>query len=492
MGESKKGSRDYYMPQEYYEEPQEYTEPVGEDQWLTEYVQPRESEECQEYFDTPQSSADDAIVKDPGRRGKIRKMVYLLTSAVAAVTVAQAAIPEQTMTMIPVGQYSNIGYSNGGVIPVEDRDGWHLLNMEGESLHDMGGNGKLVSHPNEDGRTVFLKNPNKLYITDDQGNEIWEYRDGDLFDLEAGHWSAAYVTDQNMVLVSLQDTGYSTFLDGKGKVLLPDAEPLRLCACAEFSEGYGLYLDEDTDEVYRLDAKGNSELVCHAPNIRAIMSPYADDSFLYLDTLNWTFVHYDVKTGEHRKFTSIDYEKISAYTGIPVSAHKNVDRFLLQPVGYGYLMDLKSYYQNSATLHHKGTYVCGSYRIEGTQDNEHIDVLFDLAQMSDDNPMGIVTWYDEIWFDNSPYLLAWQDGEYFYIDWEGSIVSRKYQKATTFSEQGYALAMDQEGWAYVLDENLKQVERIAGVTDLEIQARGDILLVTCDKEQFVCFYGTKE
>ena len=492
MGRRKTGDQDYYMPHEYYEEPREYTEPLREDLWSAEYAQSQESEECQEYFDTTQTWEEDAAVKDQRRRGKIRKMVYLLTSAVAAVTVAQAAIPEKIMTMIPVGQYREVGYSNGGVIPVKDGKGWHLLNMEGGRLHDMGGDGRLVSHPNEEGRAVFLKNPDKLYVTDDRGNEIWEYSDGELFDLETGHWSAAYVTDENMILTSLKDTVYSAFLDEEGDMLMPDQEPLYLYACAEFSEGYGLYLDKERETIYRLDTKGNSEPVCQSPKIAAIVSPYADDSFVYIDNLNWTYIHYDVSTGESRRFDSIDYDQISAYTGIPVSAHKNDPRFLIQPTGYGYLMDLKGYYQNGATLHHKGTYVCVSYKIQGTQDNEHMDVLFDLARMSDENPMGIVAWYDEIWFDNSPYLLACQDGEYFFIDWEGNIVSKRYQKATTFTEQGYALAMDQDGWADVLDENLKQVDRIGDVTDLETQARGDILLVTCADEQFVWCYGPRE
>lgn len=490
---------EYYMPREYYEEPKEYQEP-GKHIGAMEYMDATEQSEGTEFFGEAQAGSKEHGNGIPGRRSKLRKMAYLLASSVAVVSVATAAIPEKSLTMIPAGQYSEIGYSHGGVIPVKDREGWHLLRLNGEKIYDVGKTANLLGHPNEDGWTAYQIDGTSYVVLDGDGREVWSYRTSDMAEYGSNRDDRIFVTDENYAVIPMHDWQSCVFTDDKGNIIYDDIAGLSMYQCAEFSEGYALICDDETDTISLLGMDGSLTQVYEKdlesnrnPQIQ-IIDAYADGKFVFF--AYGDYVLYDVAMREAVWIPrGLSEEEAASLGGVRRSHITSYVRYAGEGVFSAVpSAALKRYTRNNVSLAHNGTYYCQTYsRIdEEGQSQGKQDFLFDASRRDDANLLGLVACYDTIYFDDSAYLLVCEDDEYFYIDWDGNVVSKTYQKATTFSDQGYALVMDQEGWAYVLDENLKQVDRIADVTDLEVQAKGDILEVICGEERFICYYGVNE
>ncbi len=68
----------------------------------------------------------------------------------------------------------------------------------------------------------------------------------------------------------------------------------------------------------------------------------------------------------------------------------------------------------------------------------------------------VVATYDFIQLSGSPYYLASKEGKYFYIDAEGQVVHDSFLDYTTFYN-GYAVIIDVDGCAYMIDENFNKV-----------------------------------
>ena len=92
---------------------------------------------------------------------------------------------------------------------------------------------------------------------------------------------------------------------------------------------------------------------------------------------------------------------------------------------------------------------------------------------------------NDIYFDNSQYLLCREGQEYFYIDFDGNRVSGPYACATTFSDSGYAVAMEKSGRAFLLNHELERVKTLPGVTGADPEARGEAFLLYKGDTQYL-------
>ena len=74
--------------------------------------------------------------------------------------------------------------------------------------------------------------------------------------------------------------------------------------------------------------------------------------------------------------------------------------------------------------------------------------------------------YDKIYMDDFKYLCVRQDEQYFYIDLNGNIVSDTYSDATSFNEEGYALILDENNTAYLINEHFEKLISFKNITAL--------------------------
>ena len=82
-----------------------------------------------------------------------------------------------------------------------------------------------------------------------------------------------------------------------------------------------------------------------------------------------------------------------------------------------------------------------------------------------------------------------QGEEYFYIDLEGNVISESYQKASTFSDCGYALVQTSSGTVYVVDRQFNKLEPLRQVEDFSSKDIGEVFWVTCDGQPYCYYYG---
>lgn len=68
----------------------------------------------------------------------------------------------------------------------------------------------------------------------------------------------------------------------------------------------------------------------------------------------------------------------------------------------------------------------------------------------------VVATYDYIQLSGSPYYLAGNAGKYFYIDEDGQVVHDSFLDYSTFYN-GYAMIIDVDGCAYMIDEDFNKV-----------------------------------
>lgn len=74
--------------------------------------------------------------------------------------------------------------------------------------------------------------------------------------------------------------------------------------------------------------------------------------------------------------------------------------------------------------------------------------------------------YDVICPDDFKYLSVKDGDKYFYIDYAGNIVSDNYYDTTKFNEDGYAMVMEKEGTAYVINDRFEKVETLDDVSSV--------------------------
>lgn len=90
------------------------------------------------------------------------------------------------------------------------------------------------------------------------------------------------------------------------------------------------------------------------------------------------------------------------------------------------------------------------------------DVLFDFRKQTDSMNLSSNAFYDDIAFNDYKYLAVF-DKERFFIDLDGNIVSDSYLDISSFTPLGYAMVMEEEGTAYIVNDQFEVVETIENV-----------------------------
>lgn len=114
-------------------------------------------------------------------------------------------------------------------------------------------------------------------------------------------------------------------------------------------------------------------------------------------------------------------------------------------------------------------------------------VLFDYFSVGENGRLeeSIAT-YDRILFDDFKYLAVKNGEEWFYIDYQGNIVSKTYKAATSFNDEGYALVLEEDGNAYVIDYTFQVLENAGPAVSVE--TCGEMFAIDY---RYLFYYGEK-
>lgn len=442
-----------------------------------------------EFLEKPKREEDGD--REQSHSKKLHKMGYLVAAAVAVMTISHSAIPQQAAgeqggSYVDISRYSSWGSANGGVMPVSV-GGWQLMDLNGNIV-----TGKkyddLECSPNKDGYSVFLlrDNGDDVYcVLNASGEEIftWERKY-----VSSTRECEVCVTDDNIICVAerYRYIGYWTI---SGEKIFEEE--------AEAGENiYGTVLNEGVAVIERNNAHSFQFLLLtpdgklteleNAGNqdARHILGGIANGYFTISEDAD-TNAFFDIE----RKEDVAEISMRSSVTQITGS-----ENWTCEP---------GSYCVNNSTLFEEtnGTLGAGAqtrygenYPLEiynyGTYasivarsgDGEKC-ILFDFCDVdnSTDTLERAIAVHDEILLDDYKYLCARDGEDYFYIDYEGNIVSDNYRFATSFNDAHYAMIIEADGNAYLIDENFTKVDRIEGVTAVE----------PCG-EAFVCEIDEKE
>ena len=145
---------------------------------------------------------------------------------------------------------------------------------------------------------------------------------------------------------------------------------------------------------------------------------------------------------------------------------------------------ISGYNSDGLAFNHHGKYVVLEIDADILDDNwatvskSKKYVLFDMVEMKK------VAMYDYIGLKDSEYLVAEQDGEYFYIDYSGNVVSDKYTQATGFNDAGYAIVVE-NGTVYIINS---QFEKLMELEDVQVIGTAGELLQTKNAEGAITIY----
>ena len=357
-------------------------------------------------------------------------------------------IPDQSIEY-PVSEYLVVtsledrSTANGGVFLAKENGLWGLMNFSGEWLCEPKYNSVDWHAPNDSGYSV-VDNDGIYYVLDSSGKEIFVWDEGA---------EEVEITDNNIIFVEQYGEFENDILakasywrvDGT-KIYEVTSMGADIFAPTAFNDGIAVInMSSETEwdiphmllEDGTLQKIQNSE--GNSPYFWVSESPYADGCYVGQSAEGWSLV--EVATGNGMGAFWPDYV-VNKY----VPEFEYTDTYFT------------SYYENGQNLYNYGTYGC----ISAENGEEEVYILFDFRDANGDeyNLDRVIAVYDMIQIDDFPYLLAKQDGFYFYINWDGEIVSEKYTDATAFNEDGYAMIMPEEGTAYLINDRFEKLDSI--------------------------------
>lgn len=458
--------------------------------------------EPEEFPDTEQSIR--RLKKKRHNKKLIRKMGYAVAATVTIVTMGQAVVSENTMqelyTKRNIGVFN--GYtSNGGLIKrrggLYDYTGNRIAMDSADFSKKMVGANADIGRIaiNSAGYSLFYLSGGGVVLYDSKGNilHMWEEKEGTSV-------SDCWLSDNNIVCIEYYDEDYKfnyTYYNLHGKELytsgMLDLAFNNAVGGTSFREGTALCYDGKG--IVRLSKNGEWEYLAKWPvvedtyNLRSRFGGYGAEispgdeeytlqnvpSLLVDGLLEGYFL---VMTDNVMKGRSSGYAMVDIKTG------QMYPLMLQSPKDSEFQVSgaLKGYSDNEGTMFHYGSIVCLN-RPEDTL----IDVLKHCNHQGE--IIGCIAQYDEIYFEDYPYLAV-KDGEkYFYIDTEGNIVSRSYKKVSTFNNLGYALIMDNLGDVYVINDQFKKLKKLEDVTDFRIEDTGETFDVDKKGSSFIFYYG---
>ena len=500
--------------QEWNEYKNEYTDTASE------YMDSGEeySDPAPEYFEVGTVPKDEGTEKG---KSKVRKMAYLVAATVSVTTIGQtltpqsAEVPQSTPElsqkeqsdyyqfewykvpgldgtygqgtnanvttetenntskvyregMLYLDAYEGFGYSNGGVVPVIMDGRWTIVDLEGNLLTKE----KFYSFwmsPNADGYTIF-RDENEDFVVVGKDGSMVTY-DSEVRNLCIGEDNIISYKEYNNEDGKVHFAYH--YADGSVLFETPWREGYELCMANAFRDGkaYATY-GFDADEIYWLALNEISldGTVTERMNKKALNDAY-------------------IESGRNDG-TAVDIAVYGAYDGysdgvfVGTSPGAGGGVCLVSPqsgsatnwiilvtipeleINGEHVFDLLYYRSNGMDMMHSGSLGCMEIETDSGKDKE---ILFDFNACSEDQVLyEYIACYDTIIFDDYKYLAV-QDGEqYFYIDLAGNVVSDTYIKATAFNDKGYALVLEENEVAYIIDDKFRVVETYHGVGHISL------------------------
>jgi hypothetical protein len=470
-----------------------------------------------EEYHTPAKETFEGSTKENEDSGKtslfqkLSRIGYLVAASVAAVSIAQAAAPATAGTTVSDTTVSSPsrqidfykldrwGSANGGVIPV-NKGQWELMNLQGEIVSEKIYS-KLCSNPNKDGYSMFFSYSDKCYyVLNNQGEEVFALDAGDWY--KNAHNDTALITDDNIIYISFEHeyVGYWT-IDGEPIYEATAGEGESIYASTPFRDGVAMVCwkykkNKNVQELYMFSEDGTLTEVAGWESNRQTYEwrgdNYADGYILcYKKNGSRRVCLYNVETGEATPFIdtrNVNNDYLSSYEEsrryLSVYSMNNALVFGYRDRSMGLSAQSHRGTENSGLyLDHYGTYACLSASRSLTHFQEKGSVLFDFraANSETESLNRVIAIYDHIQLDDFHYLCAKEGDDYFYIDYSGEVVSDTYAFATCFNDDGYAMVMDADGNAYLINDSFEKLDTITGCTAIE----------SCG-QAFVCMIDDRE
>jgi len=488
--EYKKVSEEYHKPtKEFFSAAEEYHSPA------------------KEYFinDGIEQAADKTKKKkSAGLMKKVRQMGYLVAASVAVVTVAQTVEPTITQNnqmqdemptddvthsgdiainvpglggdstikdpvdnvaeseaieenseellegYLDVSSVENFSSANCGIMLVKEDGLWGAWSLSGEVLCEPKYNGENWCAPNDEGFSV-VSNDGIYYILDSRGKEIFSW------DEPA---EKVRITEHNIIYIRQYGEQAS---DGIGRAYYFNVDGTLLYEAVDrigdifepmpFNDGVAMInmaIENDQwESPYMLYENGS---------LRKVLDSDGNEPYYWIWGGAYTDGYYLGHSGEGLSLVDVDTGKGITPIWLSEIVNQYVPDFSYEDTY------LKGYYENGQYLFNYHTYAC----LEAVNGEETVNILFDFrdGNWESYSVNRVIAIYDEIIMDDFKYLLAIEDDAYFYVDWNGNVISKTYVDATAFNEDGYAMIIEESGTAYLINEQFEKLDTIENVTSV--------------------------
>lgn len=389
--------------------------------------------------------------------------------------------------LLYVDDYDSYGWGYGNVIPVKVGELWGLVDYAGNTITEPSYTG-YWSAANEDGYAI-LNDENGYYIIGQDG-AVYNY-DMSVTDLRIGAENiVSYSYSEPYADYGLTNTIVFERLDGTEIYRIQNSVEYDLWDCyVPFNDG-NAYVYQSVENgkttLTQLNLDGTYNVLDSNDESYYVMAPYWGYSGGYFvgtyPGAGGGYHLYNVNTLEAsgrmiaintNLFPEVDWVAWYNETyqnslfGGEVEASGFLD-YYYQDISW------KSYFSNGYYFAHYDTYGC----LEVILPNGTKDVLFNYFDVEDEDLNIAIAIYDHILFDDFKYLAV-QDGDVWkYIDYNGNIVSGEYIDATSFNDDGYAMVLEADKKAYVIDGDFNKIKMFEAVESVENS--GELFSLECN------------
>jgi hypothetical protein len=377
--------------------------------------------------------------------------------------------------LMDMSEFPFYGKANGGVIPVSVEYASKLLDYSGKEVapYVMGYPWK---EPTESGYTIMAnmdKVSNTFYVYNRKGKMMFNW---------TGSYGTIGIGEANVFWLK-QDNGNSyriTYYLDDGSVLFDTGEYTSdngyYDKATAFHDGkaYMSICGENTVDLYQMDFKGVRTRVQTLEEV--IADDHIDGYMAMYNPEEYHYRLYNVKANEY----SEALQEVAANILYEEEDSGGEDAVITQYYHKYFEAGTTEYY------HYKQFGV-----LEASYGSIYKDVLFDYFDVKDGRLSKAVAIYDEIIFNNYDYLLVREDDEYFYIDLNGEKVSKTYQAATSFNDNGLAMILE-DGVASMIDDHFNVVTVVEDLIVKKVENNGDVFkLQDVNNVEYLFYYEVK-
>lgn len=411
---------------------------------------------------------------------------------------------------IQISKYESCGWANGYTMPVMQNGLWGLIDYDGNVILEPS-YAEYYYFPNEDGYAIF-RDGESFYIVGRDG-VIHTYQ-GNIDKIRIGEgnivtYSTAYNADTltlDIVYEKLDGTEvyrnvynytqdyWSEGFDEYAEIYGGVGEPFNngkayICkthnkkpAIVELSMDGTQRILEPRYTLVPRSSYSEGYVACQVDlwSWNLVLNPETMEYSEYFDTVNTgLFPEFDWQSW-HAKNT-----ESNPFLANGVDLSDSLRESLQNPDFSNHYYDgfkSKVYYKNGNEVYNYGQFGC----VRVTLPDETIkDVLFDYLEITEEHKISTaIAIYDEILFDDAKYLAVRNGEEWFYIDYQGNVVSESYKGATPFNDEGYALVLKEDGKAYVINQAFEVLECIGEAS--ELSTCGELFKVD---NEYVFYFG---